>query len=47
MSTGEADPSEPTALREAFAVDDGGESALGREAVHAFEAAHGVALPEP
>jgi hypothetical protein len=35
------------ALREAFGVDDGGRSALGWEAVRAFEAEHGVALPEP
>ncbi|MGW2617419.1 hypothetical protein [Streptomyces sp. NPDC001500] len=47
MSTEQADPAEPTALREAFAVDGGGEPALGRETVHAFEAAHGVVLPEP
>ncbi|MER5475826.1 SMI1/KNR4 family protein [Streptomyces sp. NPDC002734] len=35
------------ALREAFAVDDGGSPALGWEAVRAFEAEHGVVLPEP
>ncbi|MET8076086.1 SMI1/KNR4 family protein [Streptomyces sp. NPDC005303] len=38
---------ELAALREAFGVDDGGASALGWEAVRAFEADHGVVLPEP
>ncbi|MFC4505740.1 MULTISPECIES: SMI1/KNR4 family protein [Streptomyces] len=48
MTTDQADPAEPAALREAFAVDDdGGASALGWEAVRAFEAKHGVVLPEP
>ncbi|TQE23703.1 SMI1/KNR4 family protein [Streptomyces ipomoeae] len=47
MNIDRADPSELAALREAFAVDDGGASALGWEAVHAFEAEHGVVLPEP
>ncbi|MFF3332065.1 SMI1/KNR4 family protein [Streptomyces sp. NPDC002888] len=35
------------ALRAAFTVDDGGASALGWETVRAFEAEHGVVLPEP
>ncbi|GAA3497292.1 hypothetical protein GCM10019016_043930 [Streptomyces prasinosporus] len=47
MNCDHADPAELDALREAFDVDDGGESALGWEAVHAFEAEHGVVLPEP
>ncbi|GAA4038217.1 hypothetical protein GCM10022233_03140 [Streptomyces shaanxiensis] len=47
MNIDRAAPEELAALREAFAVDDGGESALGWEAVRAFEAEHGVVLPEP
>ncbi|MFD9391285.1 SMI1/KNR4 family protein [Streptomyces sp. NPDC060000] len=47
MNIDQADAAELAALREAFAVDDGGESALGWEAVRAFEAEHGVILPEP
>ncbi|MEU1516614.1 SMI1/KNR4 family protein [Streptomyces sp. NPDC005811] len=47
MNTEQADPAELAALREAFAVADGGASALGWEAVHAFEKQHGVVLPEP
>lgn len=47
MNIDQADPEELAALREAFAVDDGGESALGWAAVRAFEAEHGVVLPEP
>jgi hypothetical protein len=47
MNIDQATPEDLAALREAFAVDDGGESALGWEAVRAFEAAHGVVLPEP
>ncbi|OLZ72736.1 SMI1/KNR4 family protein [Streptomyces sp. IMTB 2501] len=47
MNNDHVDPSELAALREAFGVDDGGESALGWEAVRAFEAEHGVILPEP
>ncbi|KOU60533.1 hypothetical protein ADK57_30340 [Streptomyces sp. MMG1533] len=47
MNTDQASPEDLTALRAAFAVDDGGESALGWEAVHAFETEHGVVLPEP
>ena len=34
-------------MREAFGVDGGGASPLGWEAVWAFEAEHGVVLPEP
>ncbi|MGW1883216.1 SMI1/KNR4 family protein [Streptomyces sp. NPDC001970] len=47
METEHADPDDLAALRAAFGVDDGGESALGWEAVRAFEAEHGVVLPEP
>jgi hypothetical protein len=47
MNTDQATPEDLAALRAAFAVDDGGESALGWEAVRAFEAEHGVVLPEP
>ncbi|MCL8012381.1 SMI1/KNR4 family protein [Streptomyces sp. AS02] len=47
MNIDRATPEELAALREAFAVDDSGESALGWEAVRAFEAEHGVVLPEP
>ncbi|MEW2047451.1 SMI1/KNR4 family protein [Streptomyces sp. NPDC005476] len=47
MDIDRADPAELAALRAAFAVDDGGESALGWAAVRAFEAEHGVVLPEP
>jgi hypothetical protein len=38
MNTDEASPDDLTALRAAFGVGDGGESALGWEAVRAFEA---------
>jgi hypothetical protein len=34
-------------LRAAFMVDDAGASALGWPGVHAFEAVHGIVLPEP
>lgn len=47
MNNDQADPAELAALREAFGVDDGGGSALGWAAVRAFEAEHGVVLPEP
>ncbi|MFF1441755.1 SMI1/KNR4 family protein [Streptomyces sp. NPDC058295] len=47
MNIDQPDPAELAALRKAFAVDDGGASALGWEAVRAFEAEHGVVLPEP
>ncbi|MFJ1975229.1 SMI1/KNR4 family protein [Streptomyces sp. NPDC087903] len=47
MNSDRAEPEELAALRAAFGVDDGGGSALGWEAVHAFEADHGVVLPEP
>ncbi|MFJ1667705.1 SMI1/KNR4 family protein [Streptomyces bottropensis] len=47
MNIDHAVPADLAALREAFAVDDGGQSALGWTAVHAFEAEHGVVLPEP
>lgn len=47
MNVDQADPADLEALRAAFDVDDGGESALGWEAVHAFEATHGIVLPEP
>lgn len=47
MNNDQATPEVLAALRAAFAVDDGGASALGWDAVRAFEAAHGVELPEP
>lgn len=47
MSNDQADPADLAFLREAFGVDDGGASALGWEAVRAFEAEHGIVLPEP
>ncbi|WP_330456851.1 SMI1/KNR4 family protein [Streptomyces sp. NBC_00820] len=47
MHIDNADPGEIAALREAFGVDDGGASALGWAAVRAFEAEHGIVLPEP
>ncbi|MFE9677999.1 SMI1/KNR4 family protein [Streptomyces sp. NPDC006259] len=47
MDIEQADPAELAALREAFAVDGGGDAALGWEAVRAFEAEHAVVLPEP
>ena len=47
METEKATGEQMAALREAFGVDDGGASALGWEAVRAFEAEHGVVLPEP
>ncbi|MEU5538729.1 SMI1/KNR4 family protein [Streptomyces sp. NPDC020362] len=47
MNIDHADSGELAALREAFGVDAGGESALGWEAVRAFEAGHGIVLPEP
>ncbi|WP_374195835.1 SMI1/KNR4 family protein [Streptomyces sp. ISL-24] len=47
MNNDHASPGEVEALRQAFGIDDGGESALGWETVRAFEAEHGVVLPEP
>ncbi|MFE7561965.1 SMI1/KNR4 family protein [Kitasatospora sp. NPDC057500] len=47
MDTDHADPGDLAAMRAAFDVDDGADPALGWEAVHAFEAEHGVVLPEP
>ncbi|MGP3638698.1 SMI1/KNR4 family protein, partial [Streptomyces sp. 24-1644] len=47
MDTEHAAPADLDALRTAFGIDDGGASALGRTAVHAFETEHGVVLPEP
>ncbi|MGA5823365.1 SMI1/KNR4 family protein [Kitasatospora sp. NPDC094028] len=47
MDTEHADPRDLASIRAAFDVDDGGESALGWDAVRAFEAEHGVLLPEP
>lgn len=47
MYTEHADPHDLAAIRAAFDIDDGGESALGWEAVRAFEAEHGIVLPEP
>ncbi|GAA3716440.1 hypothetical protein GCM10022224_097540 [Nonomuraea antimicrobica] len=46
MDTDHADPADLAALRAAFDVD-AGEQPLGWDAVHAFEAEHGVVLPEP
>lgn len=47
MNTEQAHPDDLAELRAAFDVDDGGESALGWAGVYAFEAAHGVVLPQP
>ncbi|WLQ39335.1 SMI1/KNR4 family protein [Streptomyces laculatispora] len=51
MNGDQAVQAEPAVLRAAFDVDDGGqskgESTLGWEAVHAFESAHEIVLPEP
>ncbi|WP_316741571.1 SMI1/KNR4 family protein [Streptomyces sp. MK7] len=47
MNVDRADPAELAAVQAAFDIDDGGESALGWDAVHAFEAQHGIVLPEP
>ncbi|CAL9500899.1 hypothetical protein SUDANB176_03440 [Streptomyces sp. enrichment culture] len=47
MNCEHADPADLDALRAAFDVDDGGASALGWDAVRAFEAEHGIVLPEP
>lgn len=47
MDTEHADPHDLAAIRAAFDIDDGGDSALGWEAVRAFEAEHGIVLPEP
>jgi hypothetical protein len=47
MDIDQANPGELAASRAGFAVDDGGESALGRQTVDAFEAEHGVVLPQP
>jgi hypothetical protein len=47
MNTDQADPRDLEAIREALNIDDGGESARGWDAVHAFEAEHGIVVPEP
>ncbi|MGW3953000.1 SMI1/KNR4 family protein [Streptomyces sp. NPDC004752] len=47
MNPEQADPDDLAVLRTVFAVDGGGRSALGWEAVRAFEAEHGIVLPEP
>jgi hypothetical protein len=47
VETEHPDPEGLAAIRAAFDVDDGGESALGWEAVRAFEAEHDIVLPEP
>ncbi|MEV7447965.1 SMI1/KNR4 family protein [Streptomyces nigra] len=47
MNVDQADPAELALLRAAFDADDGGGPAHGWEAVHAFEAEHGIVLPEP
>ncbi|MBD0676530.1 SMI1/KNR4 family protein [Streptomyces sp. CBMA156] len=47
MDTEHADPRDLAAIRAAVDADDARASALGWEAVGAFEAEHGVVLPEP
>ncbi|GAA1389147.1 hypothetical protein GCM10009639_16520 [Kitasatospora putterlickiae] len=47
MNTEHADPRDLAAIRAAFATANGGGPALGWDAVRAFEAVHGVVLPEP
>ncbi|QNE79042.1 SMI1/KNR4 family protein [Streptomyces finlayi] len=47
MNTEHASPAGLAILRAAFDVDDHGASALGLPAVRAYEAEHGVVLPEP
>ncbi|MER7703546.1 SMI1/KNR4 family protein [Kitasatospora sp. NPDC097605] len=47
MDTEHADPRELAALRAAFGFGAAGRPALGWGAVRAFEAKHGVVLPEP
>jgi hypothetical protein len=47
MNVDHVDTGELDAIREALDIDDDGESALGWDAVRAFEAEHGIVLPEP
>lgn len=47
MNTDHADAQELAELRIALDADDAGESALGWSGVYAFEAEHGIVLPEP
>ncbi|GLW46576.1 hypothetical protein Stsp02_22380 [Streptomyces sp. NBRC 14336] len=47
MNIDHADPAELAALRAAFGIQGTGAPALGWEAVRAFEAEHGIVLPEP
>ncbi|MFE5889574.1 SMI1/KNR4 family protein [Streptomyces sp. NPDC056462] len=47
MTIDRDDAAELAVLRATFSVDDGAEPALGWEAVAAFEAGHGIVLPEP
>ncbi|MFE2870138.1 MULTISPECIES: SMI1/KNR4 family protein [unclassified Embleya] len=47
MNIDHADPDVLAALRAAFDPDGSAKPALGWPAVHAFEAEHGVVLPEP
>ncbi|MBM9510658.1 SMI1/KNR4 family protein [Actinacidiphila acididurans] len=47
METERVDPDDLAFLRGAFGVDGGGQPALGWDAVRAFEAEHGIVLPEP
>ena len=47
MDTERADPDDLAVLRVAFGVDDDSSAGLGWTAVKAFEAEHGVVLPEP
>jgi hypothetical protein len=47
VNTGGTHQDDLAELRAAFMVDDAGASALGWPGVHAFEAEHGIVLPEP
>ncbi|MFF9625931.1 SMI1/KNR4 family protein [Streptomyces griseosporeus] len=47
MNNDQADPADLALLREAFGAGDECTPALGWEAVRAFEAEHGIVLPEP
>ncbi|MFF3013389.1 SMI1/KNR4 family protein [Streptomyces sp. NPDC057939] len=47
MNTEQVAPAELAELRAAFEIDDDCASALGWEGVRAFEAQHGIVLPEP
>jgi len=47
VNTEQADPADLAAIRLALDLDDDGASALGWDAVRAFEAEHDIVLPEP